>query len=179
MAPPPTIPSPHPTNTMKENHNDLRAFLAVAGAGSFTRAAKTLGVSPSALSHSIRGIEARLHIKLFHRSTRSIAMTEAGEWLRKRLIIHWREQMSEQFHQAWLEDHKHYRLQLTGEPDNPDQRIAEDIALLASQSLELVRSFISKSITSSPISASSTASPACKPSPSPGTKSPSTATSSG
>ncbi len=76
-----------------------------------------------------------------------VAWMNAGEWLRKRLIIHWREQMSEQFHQAWLADHKHYRLQLTGEPDNPDQRIAEDIALLASQSLELVRSFISKSIT--------------------------------
>ena len=76
-----------------------------------------------------------------------VAFANAGEWLRKRLIIHWREQMSEQFHQAWLAEHKHYRLQLSGEPDNPDQRIAEDIALLASQSLELVRSFISKSIT--------------------------------
>ena len=76
-----------------------------------------------------------------------VAWMNAGEWLRKRLIIHWREQMSEQFQRAWLADHKHYRLQLGSEPDNPDQRIAEDIALLASQSLELVRSFIAKSVT--------------------------------
>ena len=76
-----------------------------------------------------------------------VAWANAGEWLRKRLIIHWREQMSEQFQKDWLAEHKHYRLQLGAEPDNPDQRIAEDIALLASQSLELVRSFISKSVT--------------------------------
>ena len=76
-----------------------------------------------------------------------VAWMNAGEWLRKRLIIHWREQMSEQFQRDWLADHKHYRLQLGSEPDNPDQRIAEDIALLASQSLELVRSFIAKSVT--------------------------------
>ena len=76
-----------------------------------------------------------------------VAWMNAREWLRKRLIIHWREQMSEQFQRAWLAEHKHYRLQLGSEPDNPDQRIAEDIALLASQSLELVRSFIAKSVT--------------------------------
>ena len=76
-----------------------------------------------------------------------VAWANAGEWLRKRLIIHWREQMSEQFQRDWLADHKHYRLQLSGEPDNPDQRIAEDIALLAEKSLELLRSFISKSVT--------------------------------
>ena len=76
-----------------------------------------------------------------------VAWMNAGEWLRKRLIIDWREQMSEQFQKDWLAEHKHYRLQLDAEPDNPDQRIAEDIALLASQSLELVRSFISKSVT--------------------------------
>ncbi|MFC2753737.1 MAG: SbmA/BacA-like family transporter [Cardiobacterium sp.] len=76
-----------------------------------------------------------------------VAWANAGEWLRKRLIIHWREQMSEQFQRDWLHDHKHYRLQLSGEPDNPDQRIAEDIALLAEKSLELLRSFISKSVT--------------------------------
>ncbi len=76
-----------------------------------------------------------------------VAWANAGEWLRKRLIIHWREQMSEQFQRDWLDGHKHYRLQLSGEPDNPDQRIAEDIALLAEKSLELLRSFISKSVT--------------------------------
>ena len=65
-----------------------------------------------------------------------------GDWLQKRLIFHWRTQLTEQFQQNWLEGHKHYRLRLTGEPDNPDQRIAEDIYLLADKSIGLFRSFI-------------------------------------
>lgn len=71
---------------MKENLNDLRAFLLVAQTGSFTKAAAQMGVSQSALSHSIRGIEDRLQIKLFHRTTRSISNTEAGEQLYQRLL---------------------------------------------------------------------------------------------
>ncbi|MDG2938673.1 LysR family transcriptional regulator [Bisgaard Taxon 10/6] len=70
---------------MKENLNDLRAFILVARTGSFTKAAAQMGVSQSALSHSIRGIEERLKIKLFHRNTRSISTTEAGEQLYQRL----------------------------------------------------------------------------------------------
>ena len=65
-----------------------------------------------------------------------------GDWLQKRLIFRWRTHLTEQFQQNWLEDHKHYRLRLTGEPDNPDQRIAEDIYLLADKSISLFRSFI-------------------------------------
>ena len=65
-----------------------------------------------------------------------------GDWLQKRLIFRWRTQLTEQFQQNWLEGHKHYRLRLTGEPDNPDQRIAEDIYLLADKSIGLFRSFI-------------------------------------
>ena len=65
-----------------------------------------------------------------------------GDWLQKRLIFRWRTHLTEQFQQNWLEGHKHYRLRLTGEPDNPDQRIAEDIYLLADQSIGLFRSFI-------------------------------------
>ena len=71
---------------MKENLNDLRAFLVVAQQGSFTRAARQMGVSPSALSHSIRGVEARLQVKLFNRTTRSVSTTEAGERLYQRLL---------------------------------------------------------------------------------------------
>ncbi len=71
---------------MKENLNDLRAFIVVARTGSFTKAAAQMGVSQSALSHSIRGIEERLQIKLFHRTTRSIATTEAGEQLYQNLF---------------------------------------------------------------------------------------------
>ncbi len=66
---------------MKENLNDLRAFLMVAQTGSFTKAGAQMGVSASALSHAIRAIEERLQIKLFHRTTRSISLTEAGEQL--------------------------------------------------------------------------------------------------
>lgn len=65
----------------RENLNDLLAFLAVARERSFTRAAAKLGVSQSALSHTIRGLEARLGIRLLTRTTRSVSPTPAGERL--------------------------------------------------------------------------------------------------
>ena len=61
--------------------NDLQAFLAVARERSFTRAAAQLGVSQSALSQTVRDLEARLGLRLFARTTRSVAPTEAGERL--------------------------------------------------------------------------------------------------
>ncbi len=61
--------------------NDIVAFLAVAQERSFTRAAATLGVSQSALSQTVRGLEARLGLRLLTRTTRSVAPTEAGERL--------------------------------------------------------------------------------------------------
>lgn len=57
---------------------DLNAFLAVARERSFTRAAAQLGVSPSALSQAMRGLEERLGMRLLTRTTRSVAPTEAG-----------------------------------------------------------------------------------------------------
>jgi len=69
----------------RENYNDLLAFLAVARERSFTRAAAQLGVSQSALSHTIRGLEARLGLRLLTRTTRSVAPTEAGERLLRSL----------------------------------------------------------------------------------------------
>src|SRR3984957_8510837 len=65
----------------RENMNDLMAFLAVARERSFTRAAAKLGVSQSALSHTIRGLEERLRIRLLTRTTRSVSPTEAGQRL--------------------------------------------------------------------------------------------------
>jgi len=65
----------------RENLNDLQAFLAVAREQSFTRAAAQLGVSQSALSQTVRGLEARLGLRLLTRTTRSVAPTEAGERL--------------------------------------------------------------------------------------------------
>ena len=66
---------------LKENFNDLIAFLMVARERSFTKAAAQLGVSQSALSHAIRGLEERLALRLLTRTTRSVAPTEAGERL--------------------------------------------------------------------------------------------------
>jgi DNA-binding transcriptional LysR family regulator len=62
-------------------YDDLLAFLEIARQRSFTRAAAQLGVSPSALSHAMRGLETRLGVRLLTRTTRSVAPTEAGERL--------------------------------------------------------------------------------------------------
>ena len=64
-----------------EIFHDLAAFVAVAEERSFTRAAARLGVSQSALSQTVRGLEARLGLRLLTRTTRSVAPTEAGERL--------------------------------------------------------------------------------------------------
>jgi DNA-binding transcriptional LysR family regulator len=66
---------------MRNNLNDLLAFLAVANERSFTKAAAKLGLSQSALSHTLRNLEERLGIRLLTRTTRSVAPTEAGERL--------------------------------------------------------------------------------------------------
>ena len=67
---------------MQRGHLDgLLAFVAVGQEHSFTRAAAKLGVSQSALSHTIRGLEARLGVRLLTRTTRSVSPTEAGERL--------------------------------------------------------------------------------------------------
>src|SRR5438045_3398601 len=61
--------------------NDLRALVAVGRERSFTKAAAKLGVSQSALSQTIRGIETRLGVRLLTRTARSVSPTEAGERL--------------------------------------------------------------------------------------------------
>ncbi|CAN5693732.1 LysR family transcriptional regulator [soil metagenome] len=65
----------------RDNITDIVAFLAVARERSFTRAAAKLGVSQSALSHTVRDLEARLGVRLLTRTTRSVSPTEAGERL--------------------------------------------------------------------------------------------------
>ena len=65
----------------RANINDLLAFLAVARERSFTGAAARLGVSQSALSHTVRGLETRLGLRLLNRTTRSVSPTAAGERL--------------------------------------------------------------------------------------------------
>jgi DNA-binding transcriptional LysR family regulator len=69
--------------------NHLQAFILVARERSFTRAAAQLGVSQSALSHTIRGLETRLGVRLLTRSTRGVSPTEAGEKLYAELEPHY------------------------------------------------------------------------------------------
>ncbi|EEE05474.1 LysR family transcriptional regulator [Burkholderia multivorans] len=65
--------------------SELTAFIAIAEQQSFRAAARVLGISPSALSHAMRSLEAKLSVRLFNRTTRSVALTEAGEQLLRRV----------------------------------------------------------------------------------------------
>ena len=76
---------------MRENINDLLAFIAVAQEQSFTRAAARLGTSQPALSRTIRDLEARLGLRLLTRTTRSVSPTEAGERLLQKVAPHFDE----------------------------------------------------------------------------------------
>ena len=72
----------------RETMSDLVAFLAVARERSFTRAAAKLGVSPSALSHTVRKLEERLGVRLLTRTSRSVSTTEPGQRLLERVGPH-------------------------------------------------------------------------------------------
>ena len=72
----------------REIMSDLVAFLAVARERSFTRAAAKLGVSPSALSHTVRKLEERLGVRLLTRTSRSVSTTEPGQRLLERVGPH-------------------------------------------------------------------------------------------
>ena len=93
--------------------DDLTAFLTVAREGSFTRAAAQLGVSQSALSHTLRGLESRLGLRLLTRTTRSVAPTEAGERLLRTLGPHFDEIDSELAALSELRDKPAGNLRLT------------------------------------------------------------------
>jgi DNA-binding transcriptional LysR family regulator len=84
-------------------NSDLRAFVAVAEQGSFSKAADVLGLSPSSLSQIIRTFEERLGVRLLQRTTRSVALTEAGE----RLVLRARPALAEL--DAALRDVGHFR----------------------------------------------------------------------
>ncbi|KAF2395092.1 LysR family transcriptional regulator [Pseudomonas frederiksbergensis] len=75
----------------RENYNDLMAFIAVARERSFTRAAAQLGVSQSALSHTIRALEKKMGVRLLTRTTRSVSTTEVGERLMQNVAHHFHE----------------------------------------------------------------------------------------
>src|SRR5213080_168963 len=69
----------------RDNASDLLAFLAVAREHSFTRAAAKLGMSQSALSQIIRGLEERIGVRLLNRTTRTVTPTQAGERLFRKI----------------------------------------------------------------------------------------------
>ena len=73
---------------MARSFDDLAALALVAKERSFTRAAAKLGVSPSALSQTVKGLEARLGVRLLTRTTRSVASTEAGDRLLQTVAPH-------------------------------------------------------------------------------------------
>ncbi|MEK8930295.1 LysR family transcriptional regulator, partial [Escherichia coli] len=70
---------------MRMNMSDFATFFAVARNQSFRAAGDELGLSSSAISHSIKTLEQRLKIRLFNRTTRSVSLTEAGSNLYERL----------------------------------------------------------------------------------------------
>jgi len=76
---------------MARGFDELAAFALVARERSFTRAAAQLGISPSALSQTMKGLEARLGLRLLTRTTRSVAPTEAGERLLQTIAPHFKE----------------------------------------------------------------------------------------
>src|SRR4029078_769082 len=79
----------------RENLNDIVAFLAVAREKNFTKAAAKLGVSQSALSHTIRALEARLGLRLLTRTTRSVSPAAAGGRLLLRVGPHFEDIQAE------------------------------------------------------------------------------------
>jgi DNA-binding transcriptional LysR family regulator len=72
---------------MTGNIDDLNAFVAVARSRGFREAGRTLGVSPTTLSETVRRLETRLGVRLLHRTTRSVTPTEAGKRLVERLAL--------------------------------------------------------------------------------------------
>lgn len=71
---------------MKIGFNELTVFTTIAEYQSFSAAARVLGVSTSALSHSLKNMEETLNVRLFNRTTRSVSLTEAGEQFLKRIV---------------------------------------------------------------------------------------------
>ncbi|XFB06729.1 LysR family transcriptional regulator [Azotobacter salinestris] len=88
----------------REHYSDLLALMAVAEERSFTRAAAQLGISQSMLSHTIRGLEARLGVRLLTRTTRSVSVTEAGERLLRVVAPRLKDIASELRHVAELSE---------------------------------------------------------------------------
>lgn len=97
---------------MRMNMSDFATFFAVARNQSFRAAGDELGLSSSAISHSIKTLEQRLKIRLFNRTTRSVSLTEAGSNLYERLRPAFDEI------QIMLDEMNDFRLTPTGNAQN-------------------------------------------------------------
>src|SRR5437762_11835525 len=102
--------------------NVLSAFLAVGEERSFTKAAKRLNVSQSALSHAVRGLEEQIGVRLLARTTRSVAPTDAGEELLRSL-------------RPALTDIRAALGKISGERDKPTGRVRLVVSPLAAGSV--------------------------------------------
>ena len=71
-----------------------------------------------------------------------VTFIACGNWLKKALIFRWRTALTAKFQTSWLKSHNHYRLVFGQNPDNPDQRIADDISQLTEKSIDLFKYFI-------------------------------------
>ncbi len=130
----------------------LKAWLLLAAVISFALAIVRVSVHITAWNKdfydALEQFNRPLLYALLWRYLGYIALTVGfvvlGNWLRKILVFRWRAQLNEAFTQMWLAQHRAYRLQIRseGEPDNPDQRIAEDCFLLADKSIDLFKYFI-------------------------------------
>lgn len=108
---------------MKSNDlSELTVFLAVAEERSFTRAGKRLGVSPSAVSHAMRSLEEQIGVRLLSRTTRSVALTEAGEQLLARV-------------RPAITDIRRAMEQVTGHKDHPSGRVRLLVPRLAAMTV--------------------------------------------
>ena len=118
--------------------NALSAFLAVAEDRSFTKAAKRLGVSTSALSHAMRGLEERIGVRLLARTTRSVSPTDAGE----QLLAHLRPALSDirgaLDHLAGLRDRPAGRVRLAVTPLASRMVLAPKLATFVEQYPDVV-----------------------------------------
>lgn len=101
---------------LRENIADLMAFMVVAEEKSFTKAARKLNISQSALSHSIKNLEERLHLQLLRRTTRSVAPTNIGERLLELYTPHLVEMESELKNLCETIDHPSGTIRITA-PD--------------------------------------------------------------
>lgn len=110
---------------MRMNMSDFATFFAVARNQSFRAAGDELGLSSSAISHSIKTLEQRLKIRLFNRTTRSVSLTEAGSNLYERLRPAFDEI------QIMLDEMNDFRLTPTGTLKINAARVAARIFLMS------------------------------------------------